>query len=540
MQNFIQKILDQKISLAEWLLGFSGILMVRFFLEALSSKTSSGFLASDASTLMHYYLFYLSFILVFMFFLKYFVFKEEQGDMVPKVALYSFAVIFFAPIFDYIYALIAKNSFSMGYIFDGWPGILKYFSDFFGPSLYQGITLGIRIEVLLILISIFYLTYKIKKSLFKSTVAIVVLYAFIFLFLSAPSFIGIIFGSAQSTPDILAFFARSFASISAENNLHSSLEYGSFVRFFEISFNFVMAKIFFVSATILGCFWFYTNNKQIFLTVIKNSRFERVAHYIFMLILGIVFTADGFSVFGIFNWIDWLTLLTLFISIYCAWMFAVHINDIVDVNIDKITNKDRPLAEERLSRENMQEFGMVFLLTSVVGGFLSGYSALFFLLTFIALYYIYSAPPTRFKTIPFFSSFIIGLCCLSVVLAGFFTFSPSKEVASFKAEWAIGITLIFFLWSHIRDMKDIEGDKQEGVPTVPVIFGKNGPLVVGVLSSSAYLLVPVFFGLWTLIPAIPASVLNYYLVKKQPYKEKPVFLVYGLFTFSLLALYFLL
>ncbi len=222
-------------------------------------------------------------------------------------------------------------------------------------------------------------------------------------------------------------------------------------------------------------------------------------------------------------------------------MFAVCVNDSVDIEIDTVTNSDRPLIKNKLSSKGMEEASFIFITLSVVAGFLAGYTALFFSLTFTALYYIYSAFPTRFKIIPFFSSFIIGLCCLTAVMSGFYIISPIKSVSIFPIKIIFAVITIFFLWSHIRDMKDIEGDRLAGIPTVPVLFGPFwGPRIVAVFASIAFLLVPIFFEInFLFISAIPASLATYYFVTKIPYKEKPLFQTYFIFVLMSFVLLFI-
>jgi 4-hydroxybenzoate polyprenyltransferase len=164
----------------------------------------------------------------------------------------------------------------------------------------------------------------------------------------------------------------------------------------------------------------------------------------------------------------------------------------------------------------------------MVSGYIAGFSAFFFVLVFTALYYIYSANPSRLKLIPFFSSFLIALCCLSAVLAGFFLLSPVKNLSVFPDKLAGAVVLLYFLFANIRDMKDIEGDKKAHVMTVPLLFGDVwGPRVVGGMAALAFLLVPVFVGIYSLfVSAVPAAAAIYFYITRKPYAEKPVFNTY--------------
>jgi 4-hydroxybenzoate polyprenyltransferase len=221
-------------------------------------------------------------------------------------------------------------------------------------------------------------------------------------------------------------------------------------------------------------------------------------------------------------------------------MFAVGVNDIVDLPIDKLTNTHRPLVTSTLGEEDVKQSAFIFITLALLSAFLAGFTSFFFVLGFNALYYIYSAPPTRFKMIPFFSSFLIGLCCLSAVLAGFFLISPVKSFSAVPVSLAVAVVVVFFLSSHIRDMKDIEGDKAERIPTVPVLFGPIwGPRVVGVLSSLAYISIPLFTGVYILFfPSIIASYMNYFFVTKIPYQEKYVFRTYFVYVLFLMIFFY--
>ena len=221
-------------------------------------------------------------------------------------------------------------------------------------------------------------------------------------------------------------------------------------------------------------------------------------------------------------------------------MFAVCTNDIVDEEIDSISDPARPLVANSLNKEDMKQASYIFLVATIISGFLAGYTALFFVLAFTALYYVYSVPPTRYKIIPFFSSFIIGLCCLTAVLAGFFLLSPLKYVAIFPFKLTLAVVVIFSLLANVRDMKDIAGDKAAGIKTVPIVFGDIwGPKVVGIFTSISFLLVPIFSGIYILfIAAIPTALASWYYINKKPYNEKPVVKTYFFFVLASLLLLF--
>lgn len=524
-----------EITPTSWLVGISGVCFVRFFLESITNPSSTGFFASDASTLVHYYVFFLTSAFGLMVILRLFV--PSWSKVIPQIVAFSFLAIIISPIVDFI---VSKGQGSkMIYMLDKPKEMLFSFLCFFGKHINNGATVGLVIEIALAIIILGFFVYSVSKNLKRSLLSALSLYVFTFVMTSLPGFISLIFqGFHQNLEPIKFFENTALTSLTAGNGLHSSLLYSSAGRFFELAFNFMMGKFFFLIFIVLAMVWSFLNFKEKFFAFVKNSRPSRIFHFILMIFLGFIYSRTLFPNFGL-NWNDWLSLLMLCLSLFFSGMFAICINDIADEKIDSISNIDRPLIRKTLNIEDMKQMSVFFLLASLISGFLSGYLGLFFILAFTALYYVYSASPTRFKIIPFFSSFIIGLCSLTMVLAGFFTFSPIKLVHFFPAKIMAGIVIVFSLFSIVRDIKDIEGDKKAGVPTVPVIFGdKYGPIIVAALASLAFLLAPIFIGVPVLfIFAVPAALLSYFYATKKPYSEKKWIAVY--FAFWIVSFSFL-
>lgn len=534
LNNFKSYLESIKVAPISWLVGVSGVLMIRFFLESLSNPTSSGFFASDASTLVHYYLFFMSGLLMLIIFLQISI--PNWKNVIPQFIAVSLPIIFVPPIVDWVVS--GGKGIKMTYFFDTPKEIVHSFL-YFGSV---GTSFGIRAEIALSLIGLGILVYLIQKNWKRAIITSIVLYTILIALASIPVIISVIGQVGQLVQvEPLVFIKKSIAeSSTVANNIHSSLEYSSLTRLIEISFNFMMGKILFLVMVTLASFWFFINFRKKFEAVIYNSRIERIAHYILTVFVGITVSYIMFSPIK-FNWNDWLSVIMLCASFLFSCLFAICINDMTDEDIDRISNPSRPLITGDLSREDMKQLAFVFIVSSFIAGFLAGYTSFFFILAFTALYYIYSAPPTRFKLIPLFSSFIISLCYLSAMLAGFFLISPIKNVSAFPSKLVVATVIIILLLSHARDMKDMDGDKSAGVKTVLVLFGPVwGPKIIGLLASISFLLVPVFAGIPILfLSAIPAGVVSYYFINKKPYHEKPVVKTYFFFVLgSLLLLFF--
>src|SRR3989344_1850642 len=149
IKRILGEIENQPMTISQWMLGFVGILFVRFLFESLSSPTSNGIIPSDPYTLMHYGLFFLCIVLGTACIVG-FITKNYKISI--KVILFGLPVIWIAPIIDII--LSGGAGYKMAYIFDSGNKLLFDFLTFFGPTLTAGATYGIRIEIALILVGV--------------------------------------------------------------------------------------------------------------------------------------------------------------------------------------------------------------------------------------------------------------------------------------------------------------------------------------------------------------------------------------------------
>lgn len=519
-----------------WLVGVSGVLMVRFFIESFTSPTSSGFLSSDASTLVHYYLFFMAtllFLLVFLYFIL-----PSWRQVVPQFVIFASLGALIAPVIDWIVS--GGQGFKMLYLFDSPAGMWRSFLGFFTGDI--AVTPGLHVEIGLGLIAFATLVYLIEKSWKRALIALLVLYVSVFAFASLPGIVSLVGGGSESAQSYfgepLPFILESIQnSATLDNNLHGSLEYSSGVRLFEVGFNFLMGRILFLVAISLLVLWFYLNARDKFKAVLKNSRAERVSTYVLMFLFGAFIAYRMFGSIDL-NWNDWFAVAVACVAIYFSGFFIISANDLADTETDKVSNAERPLIAETLDEKDMKQIGAVSLVVALIGAFLAGYTAFFFILALNAIYYAYSAPPLRLKLVPFFSSFIISLCFLAVIAAGFFIVSPVKSISAFPDRLILAIVVIVTLLATVRDMKDVAGDKEAGIKTVPIIFGGVwGPRVVSLCAALAFLLIPIFSGIYILFAtAIPTALLSIYFITKKPYSEKPLDITY----FAFMAVSFLL
>ena len=453
-----------------WIIGFTGIVLVRIFLELFSDPLTSGLIASKPQSFVAVFFFYLSIALGLALIIS--IFTKQKGNRVVSLLLYGLPLIWLPPIIDIVAS--GGRGFTMAYLFNSHTKLLSDFFMFFGPILNdgRGLTIGLHVELFISLCAIGGYVWVNTKNILSTTGAVISAYILMFIMLALPGALYTathlnISGGAPS-------YAINFLSSSIQNSnipantLHGSLTYATPKSLLDFGFDVLMAQILLVISSILGILWALHSHKETLLKIMRNARAERILFYMSLLVFGML-TA---SIVGhhAFMWVDWIGVATVMLSWFGAWMFSVHTNDIADIGIDTISNPNRPLPAKNLSIEVMRDTGYMWLALSLVGAYIAGYYIFYMNIMFLSVYYIYSASPLRLKRIPLLSSFLNSLACLATILAGFFFASPDKILTAFPAIYAIGIVVIFTLNSNIRDLKDIAGDRTAGIQTLPVLF----------------------------------------------------------------------
>ena len=212
-------------------------------------------------------------------------------------------------------------------------------------------------------------------------------------------------------------------------------------------------------------------------------------------------------------------------------MFAVCVNDVVDEATDKISNAHRPLITGALSADLMRKAAGGFLVTAAIAGFLTGTYTLFFLGTFTAAYWVYSVPPLRLKRVPILSNFLVGVACLSAFLAGFYLVSIDRTLHAVSFSVIAFVLVGFTAAANVKDIKDITGDRAEGVLTLPVWLGeRRARRGVGGMIALVFLAAPLAFGSVLWIPSITAACLSFAICIQAKTPEKGIFALYFLYA----------
>ena len=162
-----------------------------------------------------------------------------------------------------------------------------------------------------------------------------------------------------------------------------------------------------------------------------------------------------------------LLILKVFLATLSAGLAASAgniINDIFDIEIDRINQPQRPLPSGTLTIKEAYSFYFVCLILSVILSVFVSYFALIIVVVSNLILIVYSK---YLKRIPLVGNITVAfLTGLVFIFGGVVVENPSAAII--PASFALMINLIREL---VKDMQDVEGDKGAGIITFPIKFG---------------------------------------------------------------------
>lgn len=174
------------------------------------------------------------------------------------------------------------------------------------------------------------------------------------------------------------------------------------------------------------------------------------------------------------------------------------INDLYDVEIDKVNKPSKVFVGNFLSERAVNNLFILFNVIGVgIGFYLSnsigkpGFSAIFIIIS--GSLYLYAS---NFKKILLIGNLLISLLVgLSLLIVGIFDLLPSVTIDNqeiqanaFKLIFKFSIFAFFvnFIREIVKDLLDVNGDKKGEVNSLPIILGRKR--TVGIVTVLAFLL----------------------------------------------------
>jgi len=150
--------------------------------------------------------------------------------------------------------------------------------------------------------------------------------------------------------------------------------------------------------------------------------------------------------------------------------FSNGINQIFDVEVDRINKPDRLLSAGKMSVSEAAGVSLAALAAAVAIAWWISLQTLIIVLAAALLTYVYSAPPLRTKRNGYWANLTIAIPRGTLlVVAGW---STVKSILAWEP-WLIGGVLgAFFLGAvTTKDFSDMEGDRRGGCFTLPLRLG---------------------------------------------------------------------
>ena len=215
---------------------------------------------------------------------------------------------------------------------------------------------------------------------------------------------------------------------------------------------------------------------------------SRLLFYILLLAFGFIFAANQSHAYpAILNIEDILKLLLAVISIKLLFCYSKIINDIYDIEIDMISNKERPFVKNTISVEYAHQIKNIMLIISFIFAIAAEISFIFYWLFMLSASYVYSVPPLRLRRYYPVGHLILSSIGISTFLAGGALINSYEVYIQLQQkEVLLYIFSAFFFISHVKDFKDIEGDKAAGVQNIMNLI--SAPKTMGIIFISGFTL----------------------------------------------------
>lgn len=170
-------------------------------------------------------------------------------------------------------------------------------------------------------------------------------------------------------------------------------------------------------------------------------------------------------------------ILPTWIACLCGNVYIVGLNQLEDVEIDRINKPHLPVAAGEFSLRQAQVIVAITGVLALLLAWLQGPFLLAMVGISLAIGTAYSLPPVRLKRFPFWAALCIFSVRGAVVNLGLFLHYSwvLKQTASIPPQvWALTLFILVFTFAIaiFKDIPDMEGDRQYNITTFTIQLGK--------------------------------------------------------------------
>ncbi len=182
---------------------------------------------------------------------------------------------------------------------------------------------------------------------------------------------------------------------------------------------------------------------------------------------------------------DWRSLLGAWLACLGGNLYIVGLNQLEDIEIDRINKPQLPLASGEFSPRQGQSIVSLSGLAAIALAALQGPWLLATVAVSLLIGTAYSLPPIRLKRFPFWASFCIFTVRGVIVNLGLFLhFQGGFPVIS--EVWALTLFVLVFTFAIaiFKDIPDLEGDKRYQISTLTLRLGASAVARLALITIS--------------------------------------------------------
>ncbi len=217
-------------------------------------------------------------------------------------------------------------------------------------------------------------------------------------------------------------------------------------------------------------------------------------------IFGSIFSVVTLYILTIKNTISFgehigILLLTLIASLACN-IFIVGLNQIIDVELDKINKPTLPLAAGTMELQSAKKIIFTSLVLSIIIAFFTSYILGILIIVICFIGYAYSAPSIQLKKHHLPAAISITLVRGLLVNLGMyvhfryciFAIGVTNTLPAYLLPLTVFIVAFSIAIAWFKDLPDTEGDAQFAFKTLSVLYSKKAALIGGsIIVVLAYL-----------------------------------------------------
>ncbi len=256
--------------------------------------------------------------------------------------------------------------------------------------------------------------------------------------------------------------------------------------------------------------------------IFQYSKLIRFPNLLIIIITQVLIKYALFETFGIGITLSAFGFFLLCLSTVCIAAAGNIINDVNDVETDRINKPQKQIVGKTISEKSALTAYMIFSVLGVaIGFYLSnligrpGFSAIFIVIS--ALLYLYA---TYLKNIVLVGNVVISsLVAMVILIMGLFELLPAITPANQQTQSIIFSILLDYAWfaflinwlrEMVKDQQDVNGDHNTGRNTLPIVLGRDRankvifgigliPLLSVIFYISEYLYVNILAVLYALL-----------------------------------------